>query len=47
MWAIYTAIFFAGCGLAFVTLNMQLYVIQGLHGTALKATLMQTVFSAS
>lgn len=45
LWAVFIAIFFGGCGLGFMTLNMSLYVIQGLHGTALQATLMQTCFS--
>ncbi|CAL5999556.1 Major_facilitator superfamily protein [Hexamita inflata] len=45
LWILYTSLFFASCGLTFIVLNIQLYILNELGGSSLDSTLFQTYFS--
>ncbi|CAL5975046.1 Major_facilitator superfamily protein [Hexamita inflata] len=42
LWILYTSLFFASCGLTFIVLNIQLYILNELGGSSLDSTLFQT-----
>lgn len=44
-WLLYVVILFGALGLSFIALNIYVYMVQGLGGSALDSTLVQTVFS--